>query len=123
MLFPPNIEFSTVTVLPFNDIAAEESIVIASLASISNVVESMSIGLSAAAPIAIDVAESIVKAPLASISKVFPEPPTVIFVLSAESIDNVLEPSIVIAPLASISNAAEFISTVCPVPFNNNVPQ
>ena len=46
------------------------SIVIASLASISNVVESISIGLSAVVPILIDVAESIFNAPLASISKV-----------------------------------------------------
>ena len=42
--------------------------------------------------------------------------------LSAESIDKVLEPSIAIAPLASISNPAEFISTVCPDPFNKRVP-
>ena len=46
ILFAANIQFSTATVLPFNVIAAEESIVIASLASISNVVESISIGLS-----------------------------------------------------------------------------
>ena len=47
------------------------SIVIASEASISKVEESISIGLLAVVPIAMLVAESIVNAPLASISNVF----------------------------------------------------
>ena len=38
------------------------------------------------------------------------------------SIENVDVPSIVIAPDASISKAAEFISTVCPVPSKVKVP-
>ena len=136
------------------------SIVISSDASISNVVESISIGLSAFVPIPIEVAESIVRAPLASISKVLASisiavsaatpisippapsiatlplfdasistpvcpsnvklpasefisiPPTevLIFVAPSTSIDKVEVPSMVIAPLASISKVEESIS-------------
>ena len=70
---------------PSNEIVDVESTVTAPLASISKVVESISIGLSEVVPMFIPVSESILKAP-------------------DDDIAVVLSPFIVIAPLASISN-------------------
>ena len=100
---------------------------IAPLASISKVDESTSIGVSAATPISIPCAPSIVTLPLFEASMSTPVcpsnvklpasefisiPPTevLIFVAPSTSIDKVEVPSIVIAPLASISKVEESMS-------------
>ena len=96
-----------------NEIPEVESIVIAPLASISNVEVSISNATSAVVPIETEVAESIVSAPLASISNVVESISIGLSALVPMLIPVSLS-ILTVPPVASISTIPAFISSVAP---------
>ena len=128
ILIPVSESILNVPLASISRVFPDPPTVILALSEVSDsVLASISIGLSAAIPILIPVAESMLNVPLASISRVFPDPPTVMLALSEVSIESVLESisiglsaaipilipvaeSILSIPLASISSVLASIS-------------